>query len=241
MALEAMNSPTATAAPSRWFDDSAADTHSLEPWTKRKRSKRPRSETPPTEEEYLALCLIMLARGGVAASSATANTTDRRTDQSPPPAANQYKCSVCDKAFPSHQALGGHKASHRKHGGAEEQASSSTGPFVSALNPSGRTHECSICHMSFPTGQALGGHKRRHYEGGNHHHHSSAATISSEAAGSSHSHSHREFDLNLPASPELCLELSVGCDGKSQLSRDQEAQSPRPTKRSRLSSDSSQD
>lgn len=43
----------------------------IDPCMKKKRTKRPRVETPPSEEEYLALCLIMLARG----TTDTATTT----------------------------------------------------------------------------------------------------------------------------------------------------------------------
>nr|POF06567.1 zinc finger protein azf1 [Quercus suber] len=72
MALEALNSPT-TATPQFHFDD--ANLHCLDSWTKRKRSKRPRFENAPTEEEYLALCLIMLARGGNPSHSHSGVTT----------------------------------------------------------------------------------------------------------------------------------------------------------------------
>ncbi|CAL5379079.1 unnamed protein product [Camellia sinensis] len=246
MALEALNSPTTAAPPPPYFDD--MDLHCLEPWTKRKRSKRSRSENPPTEEEYLALCLIMLARGGSTASSsssaAATATTDRHTLSPPPPAS--YKCSVCDKAFSSYQALGGHKASHRKLAASAAAAATTSDdhPSTSAasattLNPSGRTHECSICHKSFPTGQALGGHKRRHYDGGNNNSTTNAnggacsGVTSSEGAGSSHVH--REFDLNLPALPEFFPGLRVDCVRKSQLSGEQEVESPLPMKKPRLS------
>lgn len=206
------------------------DPNCLEPWTKRKRSKRSRSETPPTEEEYLALCLIMLARGGKAASSAAA--ADEKIS---------YKCSVCDKAFSSYQALGGHKASHRKLAATSDDNNPSTSTTAAAaatttLPPSGRSHECSICHKSFPTGQALGGHKRRHYEGtvgtgiGSA---SGVTTTTSEGGGSSHSN--RGFDLNVPALPEFGLGLSVDCGRKSQLSVEQEVESPLPMKKPRLS------
>ncbi|XP_057501822.1 zinc finger protein ZAT10-like [Actinidia eriantha] len=216
MALEALNSPS-TATPSLHFDD--VDHRSLEPWTKRKRSKRPR-----TEEEYLALCLIMLARGGATA------VENNRNSESPP----SYKCSVCNKAFSSYQALGGHKASHRKLAGTEDRSSASA---VTVLNPSGRAHECSICHKSFPTGQALGGHKRRHYEGGNGGSAASSSGVTSSEGGAS-SQSHRDFDLNLPAIPEFRLPLSVDCGRKSQLPGEQEVESPLPMKKPRLSSPS---
>ncbi|KAL2537120.1 zinc finger protein ZAT10-like [Forsythia ovata] len=112
--------------------------------------------------------------------------TETSTTSSPSPTKNQfYNCGVCNKAFTSYQALGGHKASHRKNSiitaiasddGNPSTSTSTTAAVgsnvfnVSALNPRGRLHECSICHKSFSNGQDLGGHKRRHYEctiGGN--------------------------------------------------------------------------
>ncbi|KAL6964098.1 ZINC FINGER protein [Sarracenia purpurea var. burkii] len=246
MALEALNSPTPAPPPPPENVD-AMDAHSLEPWTKRKRSKRSRSETPPpNEEEYLALCLIMLARGGSPtasepdAASAAAVATDQHTE--PPQSLKaSYKCSVCDKAFPSYQALGGHKASHRKLASAatvnsdDHPTTSNTAATAAAVNPSGRTHECSICHKSFPTGQALGGHKRRHYDGGNNGGGNGSGSSVTSSEGGGQSHGHRGFDLNLPAFPELCLELSLDCDKKSQLPGEQEVQSPLPMKKPRLS------
>ncbi|KAF8404900.1 hypothetical protein HHK36_009795 [Tetracentron sinense] len=227
MALEALNSPT-TATTSFHYD--TIDHHYLEPWAKRKRSRRHRLENPPTEEEYLALCLIMLARGG------DATAVPAHTDQSPPPPLPptlnlNYKCTVCNKAFASYQALGGHKASHRKLAGAEDQSTSTTATTVttvSNINPSGRTHECSVCHKSFPSGQALGGHKRCHYDGGN------SVVTSSEGVGSTSSHSHRDFDLNLPALPEFGQGFGFGGVRKSMIPGDEEVESPLPVKKPRL-------
>ncbi|XP_004499007.1 zinc finger protein ZAT10 [Cicer arietinum] len=196
MALEALNSPTTT-TPKFTFNEPTLR-YPEEPWTKRKRSKR--SSRSCTEEEYLALCLIMLARGNtnrhdfysLPATGSSGDTTKL-----------SYKCSVCNKEFPSYQALGGHKASHRKHTTVGDDQSTSSAATTSSANTavgSGgvRSHECSICHKSFPTGQALGGHKRCHYEGG----HGAAVTVS-EGVGSTHTVSHRDFDLNIPAFPEV--------------------------------------
>ncbi|KAK1359018.1 Zinc finger protein 1 [Heracleum sosnowskyi] len=243
MAVEAFNSPTTTTQPPlfNYKTLNSTTTHNnintttaiflpySDPWMRKKCSKRPRSETPPsTEEEYLALCLVMLARAdaGAAASPTPLN-------QYPPPPhqslenheTNTYKCSVCNKAFSSYQALGGHKASHRNKTLAPENndnSASSSATLNLGLNPSGRAHVCAICHRSFPTGQALGGHKRRHYEGkinakaasG-----SAATVVSSSSVPVVVSSQRREFefDLNLPASSEeeeveSPLPLQVGFD-----------------------------
>ncbi|KAL5559157.1 hypothetical protein UlMin_035368 [Ulmus minor] len=243
MALEALNSPTTTPAPSFRFED--PNPHSLDQsWVKRKRSKRSRLDHPPTEEEYLALCLIMLARGGAAAETDSDASLQNKSPSPPAPVPAtsatklSYKCSVCNKAFLSYQALGGHKASHRKGNGGEDHSTSSTttttttsATTVAVSNGSGKVHECSICHKTFPTGQALGGHKRCHYEGGGATANSTVTT--SEGVGStthtniSPGHSHRDFDLNLPALPEFSRSLFV--------SGDDEVESPHPLKKSRLS------
>lgn len=231
MALEALNSPT-TATPFSFEDVENNHSRFHEPWIKRKRSKRPRlDDDTPSEEEYLALCLIMLARGGAAASSSSSQPPPPQPQSQPPPALKlSYKCSVCNKAFPSYQALGGHKASHRKSAApdaAADNPSTSTATASTTTTTAaggGRTHECSICHKTFPTGQALGGHKRCHYDGGSG---INSGVTSSDGGGSSLSH--RGFDLNLPALPEF---LEVG--RKSQLSGEQEVESPLPLKKPRL-------
>lgn len=114
-----------------------------------------------------------------------------------------YKCSVCGKSFPSYQALGGHKTSHRKPVSVDVNNSNGTvtnnGNISNGLvGQSGKTHNCSICFKSFPSGQALGGHKRCHYDGGN---------------GNSNGDNSHKFDLNLPAD-----QVSDETIGKSQLS-----------------------
>lgn len=244
MALEALTSPTTPTPPSFQFGGAAAF-HHPQPWSKGKRSKRSRSDDRndhPSEEEYLALCLIMLARGGGATSTSAAQhkSLEKQSPSRlppPPPAAEAsrllYKCSVCSKAFGSYQALGGHKASHRKlavggGGGDENSTTSASASAVtsttSASGGGGRIHECSVCHKCFPSGQALGGHKRCHYEGGAAAA-SSSVVSSSEGVGSTVSH--RDFDLNLPAFPEFWPRFGG--------SFEEEVESPHPAKKSRLS------
>ncbi|KAL8165981.1 hypothetical protein V2J09_007480 [Rumex salicifolius] len=193
---------------------------SFDHWVKKRRSKRYKSPAAPTEEEYLAFCLIMLARGGPADTSTP----------SPPPILT-HKCSVCGKAFSSYQALGGHKASHRK-STADEKLGSGASPGGS------KAHECSVCHKSFPTGQALGGHKRCHYEGvigAN----KSGSNVTTTSEGVCSTLTHRGFDLNLPALPEFTFGVDTVKGKKSQLNYSygddlEEVESPHPLKKPRL-------
>ncbi|CAN4122563.1 unnamed protein product [Withania somnifera] len=243
MALEALNSPTATPnPPSFQFESNGQEQlRYIENWTKGKRSKRSRSmDRQPTEEEYLALCLIMLARSGGGDEGSLPPPAPVLKIHAPSEKILLYKCSVCGKGFGSYQALGGHKASHRKliPGGGDDQSTTSTTTNATGTttsgngngNGSGRSHECSICHKSFPTGQALGGHKRCHYDGGigngsgNSSVSASVGVTSSE--GMSSTVSHRNFDLNIPALPE---------SWPGSVSGEDEVESPHPAKKSRLS------
>ncbi|ESQ45541.1 hypothetical protein EUTSA_v10010909mg [Eutrema salsugineum] len=217
MALEALNSPTSTTTttdPPSFL----TEPENLDSWTKRKRTKRHRmidQSNPPSEEEYLALCLLMLARGS------SDDDHHHHSPPLPPPSDHHhrdYKCSVCGKSFPSYQALGGHKTSHRKpvsnnNNSNDEGNNNSNGSVINNGNisnglvgQSGKTHKCSICFKSFPSGQALGGHKRCHYEGGN-------GNSNSNGNGSNN----HGFDLNLPADQVLDV-FSDQTLGKSQLS-----------------------
>ncbi|KAK8950584.1 Zinc finger protein ZAT5 [Platanthera guangdongensis] len=64
-----------------------------------------------------------------------------------------FACKSCGRKFATFQALGGHRASHKR-------------PRVEGERepPGGKlkAHECSVCGLEFAVGQALGGHMRRH-------------------------------------------------------------------------------
>lgn len=106
----------------------------------------------------------------------------------------KYECTTCKKSFNSHQALGGHRASHKKTKGCFARTSLSDFSeehllteelelgYVQEKDPLHPVHKkkkkqqqaqqsvfkghaCSICHRIFLTGQALGGHKRCHWAG----------------------------------------------------------------------------
>ncbi|XP_047963590.1 zinc finger protein ZAT5-like [Salvia hispanica] len=160
---------------------------------KGKRSKRPRSASPlaltiastsstsavisdaspshssgialahDEEEEDMANCLILLAEGRLSS----------QPPPQPPASTEVYQCKTCSKCFPSFQALGGHRASHKKPNKPtsleEKKPLSDEDTNLSlqisnrpASSGSPRVHECSICGAEFGSGQALGGHMRRH-------------------------------------------------------------------------------
>ncbi|XP_047329676.1 zinc finger protein 1-like [Impatiens glandulifera] len=184
-----------------------------ETWTTRNK------QSPDNDDEYLALCLIMLARG----------VTDRHLETTTRPSST-YTCTVCAKSFPSYQALGGHKASHRTK--PPLSAKISTAAATDEIPPStpcnlttsARVHECSICHKCFSTGQALGGHKRRHYDGG---------TTNNNVVLSDVGRSGRNFDLNLPAVSELSVDFQLQV--KRRLEEEDVVESPVvPSKQPRL-------
>ncbi|XP_076905814.1 zinc finger protein ZAT11-like [Bidens hawaiensis] len=100
-----------------------------------------RSWVDDREVENLAManCLMLLSRVG----------------ESGPTQDRVFNCKTCNKTFKSFQALGGHRASHKR------LKSTDTADKVNTP-PKPKTHECSVCGLEFAIGQALGGHMRRH-------------------------------------------------------------------------------
>ncbi|KAH7512979.1 zinc finger protein ZAT11 [Ziziphus jujuba] len=116
--------------------------------------KRTREEEGGIQQQSLDLaqCLIMLSHG----------LQTKPTKQFTAGPAEIFECKTCNRRFPSFQALGGHRASHKKPRlvGEEPKNETKFGNRISVDKP--KMHECSICGLEFAMGQALGGHMRRH-------------------------------------------------------------------------------
>ncbi|XWS71730.1 hypothetical protein CRYUN_Cryun03dG0163500 [Craigia yunnanensis] len=80
-----------------------------------------------------------------------------QTDSSKHYQGRVFVCKTCNKIFSSFQALGGHRASHKK-----PRLTGGDFPEIPVSPKKPKTHECSICGKEFAIGQALGGHMRRH-------------------------------------------------------------------------------
>ena len=202
----------------------------VDSWARGGRRSKRRAGSPSggggadqSEEEYLALSLLMLSRGvrgdageggGVVAAAAKGGGAAAAAKA----AGQGYECSVCGKVYPSYQALGGHKTSHRKPptpspAPAPQAAAAPAGDEAAPLgggvaHAEEKVHQCSLCLRTFPSGQALGGHKRLHYEGGA----AGADGVKADKTKASAAQATsvlRDFDLNLPAAAAAATVATV--------------------------------
>ncbi|XP_050386479.1 zinc finger protein ZAT4-like [Argentina anserina] len=146
--------------------------------------------------------------------------------QRPKTSRGKYKCETCQKVFKSYQALGGHRASHKKIKAAASAANQNPNRIVYEPEPNPeihynagssfvKTHECPVCFRVFASGQALGGHKRSHVTGSaainNTHHHTPPMKSVAKLG-------ENMIDLNLPAPVEddemSQIELSAVSDAE---------------------------
>ncbi|KAK4768776.1 hypothetical protein SAY86_026926 [Trapa natans] len=147
------------------------------------------------EEEDMAHCLILLARGQFRGGKEEEQEQDANNDGDGDEhgykfrskrlletGESVYQCQTCDKVFPSFQALGGHRANHKKSKmgtqllprpspvSAMDYEDALPLPLMrikrnscdSTSKQLPKLHECLICGAEFSSGQALGGHMRRH-------------------------------------------------------------------------------
>ncbi|XP_018437483.1 zinc finger protein ZAT11 [Raphanus sativus] len=115
--------------------------------------KRERSEFEQSIKNLdIARCLMILSQTSIVKQVDVNQYTERNTS-------NRFECKTCNRKFSSFQALGGHRASHKKPKLSVDQKE--VKHVTNSYNGT-RVHECSICGQSFGTGQALGGHMRRH-------------------------------------------------------------------------------
>ena len=179
----------------------------------RRRSKRQRKTVVPEPEpepvssvsdafpeEDVAVCLLMLSRdkwtkGKEKIILEPDDEEDEDRDyplsqirrQTRPQA--KFRCETCGKVFRSYQALGGHRASHKKtkHQFNEEHVEDQGNKVV----VEDRVFECPFCLRVFESGQALGGHKKVHF-----------SNFGEVARSSPKSLRDNLIDLNLPAPEE---------------------------------------
>ncbi|XP_010504128.1 PREDICTED: zinc finger protein ZAT11-like [Camelina sativa] len=114
--------------------------------------KRDRSDYEESVKHIdIVKSLMMLSQSFVVKQIDVKQSTGSKTNHN-----NHFECKTCNRKFDSFQALGGHRASHKKPKMSVDQEQ------VKHRNNENDMHKCSICDQIFGTGQALGGHMRKH-------------------------------------------------------------------------------
>ncbi|KAH0456117.1 hypothetical protein IEQ34_014024 [Dendrobium chrysotoxum] len=202
---------------------------------KRRRTKRKRhfpvtmapASSSSSEEKDMADCLILLARG-----PPPEKITSKEVATNGKAEFLFFVCKTCHKRFPTFQALGGHRTSHKKAkhpitpvqekktGEIEEDSIQLTmNSFPNSNNgKAARVHECVICGTVFSSGQALGGHMRRHRQTS-----LPEPVKAKEEAKNEKKNIVMSLDLNLPASDD-----DYNCSGNGELPRSTSAAAAAP-------------
>ena len=174
--------------------------------TTRRRSKRPRIiETEPVKfsAEEVAMWLLKLSKDKWTKGKEKVQQkveTDKKEDdveeeekadysvskiRKKSHSQTKFRCETCRKVFPSYQALGGHRASHKKiRNNDEDDLEDDNDNFV----VDEKVFECPFCFKVFDSGQALGGHKKVHL-----------SNLGNGNANARSSARNKLIDLNLPA------------------------------------------
>ncbi|CAI9105314.1 OLC1v1004211C1 [Oldenlandia corymbosa var. corymbosa] len=162
------------------------------------------------ESDDAANCLMLLSKVGL---SSTHHTSSFDTEPSSSesdysegaavagfmavagPSGRVFECKTCKKQFPTFQALGGHRASHKKLKLVAELLTqpSDAGGVMMMKKKKKKRHACSICGLEFPLGQALGGHMRRHR--------AELSELKAEISGDDHSSAAAEPEPETPVGP----------------------------------------
>ncbi|XP_027336806.1 zinc finger protein ZAT9-like [Abrus precatorius] len=186
-----------------------------------KQNESASSVSDTTTEEDVAFCLMMLSRDKWSENNHYEEQEEEEEEEEeqeekeedsdeseelkswkkPNKVRGRYKCETCDKVFRSYQALGGHRASHKKIKVVEaevEMKDGKNGEDFAAVVVEKKIHECPVCLRVFGSGQALGGHKRTHVIG------SATVTATPIATTTNSVRTSTKFgdsliDLNLPA------------------------------------------
>ncbi|KAK8583726.1 hypothetical protein V6N13_109121 [Hibiscus sabdariffa] len=193
--------------------ESGSGSGSGSPTTRRsKRLRHSAFNSPSLSAQDAAICLLMLSRDhpqpnpesqteDVAAAAAAGNNGGGEDTENDELCSNMsakahpkyYKCETCNRSFRSHQALGGHRASHslknKQIPEDEDDEDSGDDDDDRRIHHQQRIFECPFCDKVFQSGQALGGHKKVHFA------HQDKASLSSSST-------LQLFDLNLPASTD---------------------------------------